>query len=202
MIARRERGQISKWQIVEDRGGRLKWNDWGAPLKICRRLKRRLLREVQGGIPCSLAEGIVEGLACFETTRELVLFHALAAFVAPVAVFASKWTMIWNYIVRSSEWSDWPKAPPPGGAFDTHECWNATLGNRRLSNTRKLTLESGVRMLAVGFRFPARIIESLPLWTHKTGVGVMAVDFKFQWDSARSLHERKSWLRGGNSDTG
>jgi len=49
-------------------------------------------------------------------------------------------------------------------------------------------------MLAVGFRFPARIIESLPLWTQKLG-GVMAVDFKFQWDSVWSLHERKSWLR-------
>jgi hypothetical protein len=36
----------------------------------------------------------VEGLADFETTGKLVLFHALAAFVTPVAVFAAKWTMI------------------------------------------------------------------------------------------------------------
>ena len=60
---------------------------------------------------------------------------------------------------------------------------NVTFGKCRFSNTRKWTLESGVRMLAVGFRFPARIIESLPLWTQEKLVGVMVVDFEFQWDS-------------------
>ena len=67
-------------------------NDWGAPLKICRRLKRRLVREVQGA--CFLAERILEGLSDFVNTDELVIFHALAAFVATIAVFAAKRTKI------------------------------------------------------------------------------------------------------------
>jgi hypothetical protein len=64
-------------------------NDWGAPLKICRRLKRRLVREVQRS--GSLAERIVGD---FVTTDELVIFHALPAFVAPIEVFTAKRTKI------------------------------------------------------------------------------------------------------------
>ena len=51
----------------------------------------------------------MEGLSDFVNTDELVIFRALAAFVAAIAVFAAKRTKILNH---------WSKAPPAGGAFN------------------------------------------------------------------------------------
>ena len=56
--------------------------DWDALLKICRRLKRKLVREVQGF------------LSDFVATNVLVIFRALAIFVAPIAVLTVKRTII------------------------------------------------------------------------------------------------------------